>query len=359
MSVNLFSVFAKSIERQIKENKQFTQNLKQLSDSSAPSISTVKTVSSTVGSTVSSTIKALDSPLLRQSIKSAASASYTVVNPIIQSAPVQTLDRGIKAIEAITIQNPANKTAHRYIEYRPKQQRDNRRPQIKQYLENPSAGTGIKLHEKSELTKKWEQFKDTNVVFQSLLSIKSNLSQSDNPIIERFREWFAYTESETTQVIKAIQAVDPSFNSEQFMRDAAEYYIPDVLEATLKGDLELLREWCSEQLYAQLSAVLHAKTTLGHIDSSEILDIRKVDLTQMKIIDGIPLLIVDFSTQMNLLVKSKMGEIVSGGEDYIEHSRWRIVFVKEACVDDTLPFNQLTNGWKVMEMVKIDSWAGF
>lgn len=55
-------------------------------------------------------------------------------------------------------------------------------------------------------------------------------------------------ETEDAQVVRAIQAVDPSFKIDKFMREAAEFYVPDVMEAYLRGDQPALQEWCSEQV---------------------------------------------------------------------------------------------------------------
>lgn len=74
------------------------------------------------------------------------------------------------------------------------------------------------------------------------------MEESDNPVIERFREWFggAMQESEEAQVVRMFQSVDPTFSIDKFMRDATEFYIPDVMDAYIKGDLKTLKEWCSD-----------------------------------------------------------------------------------------------------------------
>jgi hypothetical protein len=43
-----------------------------------------------------------------------------------------------------------------------------------------------------------------------------------------------------------MKAIDPRFNLEEFMREAREYIIPEIMEAYLKGDTNTLKEWCSE-----------------------------------------------------------------------------------------------------------------
>lgn len=55
-----------------------------------------------------------------------------------------------------------------------------------------------------------------------------------------------FEENETAQVMTQMKMIDPRFNLEDFMREAREYIIPEIMEAYLKGDTTTLREWCSE-----------------------------------------------------------------------------------------------------------------
>jgi len=40
--------------------------------------------------------------------------------------------------------------------------------------------------------------------------------------------------------------IDPRFNLEEFMKEAREFIIPEIMEAYLSGDASTLKEWCSE-----------------------------------------------------------------------------------------------------------------
>lgn len=84
-----------------------------------------------------------------------------------------------------------------------------------------------------------------------------------------------------------------------------------------------------------------------------------MELLQCKMLDNdLPILLIEFNTQEVLIFRNKKGEIVVGDEDHIEHARYRMVFTKEQCVDPSIMINPRTNGWKAIEAVKIDSWAG-
>lgn len=113
-------------------------------------------------------------------------------------------------------------------------------------------------------------------------------------------------------------------------------------------------------MYAQLSTGIKSQVSQGLISDSRILDIRKVELLQSKILENeMPILLVEFNTQEVLLFRNKKGEIALGSEDNIEHARYRMVWTKDQCIDPTLPVNVKTLGWRAIEALKVDSWSGF
>ena len=47
-------------------------------------------------------------------------------------------------------------------------------------------------------------------------------------------------------MLTEICKMDPNFDKELFIRDCRDDIIPNVLEAILRGDLEILQDWCHE-----------------------------------------------------------------------------------------------------------------
>ena len=47
-------------------------------------------------------------------------------------------------------------------------------------------------------------------------------------------------------MLTEICKMDPNFDKELFIRDCRDDIIPNVLEAILRGDLEILEDWCHE-----------------------------------------------------------------------------------------------------------------
>ena len=55
-----------------------------------------------------------------------------------------------------------------------------------------------------------------------------------------------FTRSELSEVLTEITKMDPNFCKEQFLKDCERDIIPNVLEAMIRGNLEILQDWCYE-----------------------------------------------------------------------------------------------------------------
>ena len=55
-----------------------------------------------------------------------------------------------------------------------------------------------------------------------------------------------FSKTEMSEVLTEICKMDPSFDMELFIRECRDDIIPNVLEAILRGDLEILEDWCHE-----------------------------------------------------------------------------------------------------------------
>lgn len=88
----------------------------------------------------------------------------------------------------------------------------------------------------------------------------------------------------------------------------------------------------------------------GLVSESKILDIKHVDIMQGKLLDNdVPVFVVSFASQEVLLFRNaKTGEAVVGHENDVEQCRYAMVLTR---VDTELD-NELTAGWKVVEMAR-------
>ncbi|TDL23620.1 mitochondria import inner membrane translocase TIM44 subunit [Rickenella mellea] len=220
---------------------------------------------------------------------------------------------------------------------------------------DPNAGQSVVLHKNSPRQERWAKLKSTNPFFIRLASWSQSFEESENPVVSSLRSvshtvksWF--DENETAQVMRMMKALDPMFDRERFERELREYIVPEVVDAYLSADREALRKWCGEATYNVLWATMEQYLKQGLISDSKVLDIRQVDISQGKILEGdIPVWIITFSTQEILLFRNaKTKEISVGAEDHVERCTYVAVLTRvEEDLDD-----ELTGGWKVIEMAR-------
>ncbi|OSD03053.1 mitochondria import inner membrane translocase TIM44 subunit [Trametes coccinea BRFM310] len=218
---------------------------------------------------------------------------------------------------------------------------------------NPEAGQALVLHKDSPKQERWNKLKETNPLLRSLASLKQQYDESENPVVASLRSvtqtiggWFE--ENESAQVQRMMKAMDPTFNMESFERELREYIVPEVVDAYLSADREALRAWCGEATYNVLWATMEQYMKQGLISDSKVLDIRQVDVSTGKILeDDVPVFVVTFATQEMLLFRNvKTGEIVVGAEDRVEQCHYAAVITR---VPEEID-NELTGGWKIIEM---------
>ncbi|PBK72412.1 mitochondria import inner membrane translocase TIM44 subunit [Armillaria solidipes] len=226
-------------------------------------------------------------------------------------------------------------------------------PASKRTAANPEAGSSVVLHKDSPRQEKWNRLKETNPFLRTFVSLRNSYEETENPVVSSIRSvtqtvgsWF--DENETAQVMRLMKAMDPTFNREGFERELREYIVPEVVDAYLSADQEALKAWCGEATYNVLWATMEQYLRQGLISDSKVLDIRQVDVSAGKILENnIPIFVIQFSTQEVLLFRNvKTREVVVGAEDRVEQCTYIAAITR---LEDELT-NELTGGWKVVEM---------
>ena len=67
--------------------------------------------------------------------------------------------------------------------------------------------------------------------------------------------------------------MDPNFEKEQFLKDCEQDIIPNILEAIVRGDLEILEDWCFEAPFNVLATPLRQAQQMGYVLHSRVLGI--------------------------------------------------------------------------------------
>lgn len=213
--------------------------------------------------------------------------------------------------------------------------------------------TGIELHKDSKFYQSWENFKNNNQYVNKVLDWKMKYEESENPMIRASRLLTdkvsdimggLFSKTELSETLTEICKIEPNFNEKQFLRDCENDIIPNVLEAMVRGDLEILKSWCFESTYNIIATPIAQAQKAGFYLDSKILDIENVDLAMGKVMDQGPVLIVTFQTQQIMCVKNAKNEIVEGDPEKV----MRVNYVWVLCRDpeDLNP----RSAWRLMEL---------
>ncbi|KYO34493.1 mitochondrial import inner membrane translocase subunit TIM44 isoform X1 [Alligator mississippiensis] len=197
---------------------------------------------------------------------------------------------------------------------------------------------GVVVHKDSKWYQQWKDFKDNNVVFNRFFEMKMKYDESDNAFIRASRAVTdkvtdliggLFSKTEMSEVLTEILKVDPAFDKDQFLKQCENDIIPNVLEAMISGDLDILKDWCYEATYHQLAHPVQQAKAMGLRSHSRILDLDNVDLAMGKMMEQGPVLIITFQAQVVMVIKDQKGEVVEGDPDKV----LRMLYVWALCRD--------------------------
>ncbi|KAF1364910.1 TIM44 subunit of mitochondria import inner membrane translocase [Lizonia empirigonia] len=222
--------------------------------------------------------------------------------------------------------------------------------------EDPDAGTNVTLHKDAKYKEAWRDWKDNSKIAQGFFSMKQTYGESDNAIIttarsitDRITGFFA--ENETAMVIKRFREMDPNFQMEPFLTEMREYILPEVLDAYVKGDIEVLKQWLSAAQYSVYAALMQQYKTAGLKSDGKIVDIRGVDVLNAKLLEPgeIPVFILTARTQeVHVYRNAKSGELASGMDDKVQQVTYAIGVTR---IPEEVN-NPETRGWRLIELQK-------
>lgn len=207
----------------------------------------------------------------------------------------------------------------------------------KSYEPNVDA-TGVELHKDSKFAQSWQNFKDNNAYVNKVLDWKIKYDESENPVIRASRVLTdkvsdimgnLFQKTELSETLTEICKIDPNFEQKQFLKDCENDIIPNILEAMVRGDLEILKDWCFESTYSILATPLTQAKKLGYYLDSKILDIENVDLAMGKVMEQGPVLIITFQTQQIMCVRDSKHTVVEGHPEKV----MRVNYVWVLCRD--------------------------
>lgn len=189
-----------------------------------------------------------------------------------------------------------------------------------------------------------------------LLVLRERWDEHENPLIVLIRTIFSkvgglFAETEAARVVKQFKEIDPNFTTIAFQKQLREYIIPEVVEAYIASDENVLKTWFSEAPYNIMEAKKKQLVQQGIFSDGKILDIRGVEIMSYKMLEpnNIPVMVVSARVQeINLFRKYKTGELVAGSHEDILLSAYVMVLTR---VPEEMD-NAETEGWKILEFVR-------
>lgn len=148
--------------------------------------------------------------------------------------------------------------------------------------------TTVELHKDSKWSQSWTSFRDNNPYVNKIFDWKMKYDESDNPMVrvtrlitDKVTDVFGglFTKTELSEVLTEIVKMDPSFDKVNFIRELEQDIIPNVLEAMVRGDLDILQDWCHEAAYNVISTPIKKVLQSGYRMQSKILDLNNVDVS--------------------------------------------------------------------------------
>ncbi|XP_001177162.2 mitochondrial import inner membrane translocase subunit TIM44 isoform X2 [Strongylocentrotus purpuratus] len=213
--------------------------------------------------------------------------------------------------------------------------------------------TGVVLHKDSKWYQQWKNFSENNQVFNKMFDLKMRYDESDNIMVraskavtDRVSQLLGgvFSPTELSGVLTEIIKIDPTFTKEGFLKMCELEIIPNILEAMIRGDLEIIKDWCYEAPYNQLATPIKQATQMGYKFDSKVLDVDMVELSMGKMMDQGPVLVITFVAQQIMAVRNAKGVVVEGDLEKV----MRVTYVWVLCRDQEVL--DPTSAWRLLDM---------
>ncbi|EEC18677.1 mitochondrial import inner membrane translocase, subunit TIM44, putative [Ixodes scapularis] len=292
---------------------------------------------------------------LAKSAKTAAETLAKQGDQLGKSGAFQAVSSGIKAVKTeIDVSTIPGARVYRAPEKLRKRSESSSASAAEPREVSPNEeATGIELHKDSRWYQSWQNFRENNPYVHKFFDLKTQYDESDNPLVRASRtltdkvsDIFGglFQKTELSEVLTEICKMDPAFDKNEFLRQCETDIIPNVLEAIVRGDLEILRDWCHDAPFNVLSTPIKQAAQLGYRFDSKVLDVTNVDLAMGKIMEQGPVLIITFQSQQIMVVRNAKGDVVEGDPEKIMRMHYAWVLCRDQ--------NELDPraAWKLMDL---------
>ncbi|KAI8481346.1 PREDICTED: mitochondrial import inner membrane translocase subunit TIM44-like [Branchiostoma belcheri] len=240
----------------------------------------------------------------------------------------------------------------------PKQLRKRKEFHIEDFMEEKpieanEEATGVVMHKESKFYQQWRDFRDNSPIVNRVFDLKMKYDESDNVVVRASRlitdkvgdlVGGLFSKTEMSEVLTEIIKVDPTFTKEAFLKQCETDIIPNILEAMIRGDLEILKDWCFEAPYNVLATPVKQGKALGCHFDSKVLDIDNLDLATGKVMEQGPVLVISFTAQQIMVVRNAKGDVTEGDPNKV----LKVIYVWALCRDQE-EFDPRAS-WKLMDL---------
>jgi import inner membrane translocase subunit TIM44 len=188
----------------------------------------------------------------------------------------------------------------------------------------------------------------------ALEDIREKWETSESPLVHRIQDMQdgLFTETEQAEAYRVIRQRQPDFNINGFLAEVRRD-VPKVLGAYLKGDLAALEHTnIAKEMLERMGGQMKLWRSEQQFVDPRILHLSELELVEVRLMDGEPLVVLQFSCQQINCVRNNDGEIVDGAEDDIQavHYLWAMQLSPKQFVSaDGREYSAQT--WQLREMV--------
>ncbi|KAL7074126.1 hypothetical protein ACQ4LE_006690 [Meloidogyne hapla] len=219
------------------------------------------------------------------------------------------------------------------------------------HVEVNTDATQVELHKESRWYSGWKAFSESNPYYSKLLDWKMRIDESESIVFRGVRSTleriqFAFTpQDDVSKVLTEISKVDPNFNKHDWLRFCEKEMIPNILEAVIQMNVNVLNDWCYERAFKMISQGINEYSKIGYNTfDSQIIDVSKVEMVSGKMMDQGPTLVITFQVFMIHVLKNSEGKVIEGDPN----NAIRVHHVWVLC-RDMEEFNPAT-AWKLLEL---------
>lgn len=208
-------------------------------------------------------------------------------------------------------------------------------------IEADDSTTTMVMHKDSKFAQSWADFKENNQYVNKMFEYKMKYDESDHvavrmtrTVTDKMTSLFGglFSKTEMSEVVTEICKMDPDFDKLAFEKLCRQDIIPHVLEAIIRGNLEILEDWCHEAAFNQLAVPIKQALDLKLRFDSKVLDITDVDIVAAKLMEQGPVLVITFSAQQIMVLRDLKNSIVEGDPSKL----LRVTYVWALCRDQTI-----------------------